>query len=110
MPYVSSDEGKTWQRTRYLDIGGRGDHAGAARKIAAIKNVELIDVCALYETYDRQAGKSMNDLLLDGMHPNSAGHRLVADLLLEKIPDLLKSRVGCAPRTRSCLLFGNEPP
>ena len=29
MPYVSTDEGKTWQRTRYLDIGGRGDHDGA---------------------------------------------------------------------------------
>ena len=29
MPYVSTDDGKTWQRTRYLDIGGRGDHAGA---------------------------------------------------------------------------------
>lgn len=29
MPYVSTDEGKTWQRTRYLDIGGQGDHAGA---------------------------------------------------------------------------------
>ena len=29
MPYVSMDEGKTWIRTRYLDIGGRGDHAGA---------------------------------------------------------------------------------
>ncbi len=29
MPYVSRDDGKTWLRTRYLDIGGRGDHAGA---------------------------------------------------------------------------------
>ncbi len=29
MPYVSTDDGKTWQRTRFLDIGGRGDHAGA---------------------------------------------------------------------------------
>ncbi len=29
MPYVSRDDGETWQRTRYLDIGGQGDHAGA---------------------------------------------------------------------------------
>ena len=30
-------------------------------------------------------GNSRTDLLLDGMHPNAAGQRLVADLLLEEI-------------------------
>ena len=29
IPYVSTDAAKTWQRTQWLDIGGRGDHAGA---------------------------------------------------------------------------------
>ena len=29
MPYVSTNDGKTWQRTRFIDIGGRGDHAGS---------------------------------------------------------------------------------
>ncbi len=67
------------------------DYAAAVRKIAAAKKVELIDVYALYESYDRQTGKSMNDLLRDGMHPNSTGHRRVADLLLEKIPRLRKN-------------------
>jgi lysophospholipase L1-like esterase len=70
------------------------DYAAAVRKIAAAKKVELIDVYALFESYDQEAGKSMDDLLLDGMHSNSTGHRLVADLLLEKIPRLLKSRAG----------------
>ncbi len=29
IPYISDDAGKTWRRTQWLDIGGRGDHAGA---------------------------------------------------------------------------------
>ena len=68
------------------------DYAAAVRQIATAQDVELIDVYALFESYDRQANQSMDDLLLDGMHPNAAGHRLVADLLLEKIDRLLPSR------------------
>ena len=65
------------------------DYAAAVRKIATEKGVELIDVYALFESYDQQPSQSMDDLLLDGMHPNSTGHRLVADLLLKKIQDAM---------------------
>ncbi|NCO40148.1 MAG: hypothetical protein AUJ96_06385 [Armatimonadetes bacterium CG2_30_66_41] len=60
-------------------------YAEAVRQLAQKEQVELVDVAAQYEAFDKQEGQSMEDLLLDGMHPNEKGHRLAADLLLEKI-------------------------
>jgi sialidase-1 len=67
------------------------NYAAAVREIATAEDVELIDVYAQFESYDERVGQSIDDLLLDGMHPNEAGHRLVAELLMEKIPGLLTS-------------------
>jgi lysophospholipase L1-like esterase len=50
------------------------------RGIAARERIPLIDVAAAMPA----------SLLLDGMHPNTEGHRLVANLLLKTIPSLLK--------------------
>ncbi len=61
------------------------DYADAVREVAKDKSVALVDIYAQYEAYDRQDGKSMDELLLDGMHPNEKGHRLAADLLIEKL-------------------------
>jgi len=47
--------------------------------------VVLVDVDEAFSAYDRVAGQSVDDLLLDGIHPNEAGHRLVADELLAAI-------------------------
>lgn len=55
-------------------------YADMIRGIAAREGVPLIDVAAAMPA----------SLLLDGMHPNTAGHRLVAGLLLKAIPSLLK--------------------
>jgi len=55
-------------------------YAGETRKIAADENVPLIDV---YETFQQSA--DIDNLLLDGMHPNDRGHRIVADLLLKEL-------------------------
>jgi lysophospholipase L1-like esterase len=60
-------------------------YAEAVRQVAREKQVGLIDLYARYEVYDEQEGQSMDDLLLDGMHPNERGHRLAADLLLAQI-------------------------
>ena len=68
------------------------DYAEAARGVARRKGVTLIDVYAGYQSYDAQPGKSMDSLLLDGMHPNAQGQRLVAEWLLEKVPALLEGR------------------
>ncbi|MCP4645359.1 MAG: hypothetical protein GY851_33255 [bacterium] len=63
-------------------------YAAAVRRIAEEKEVPLVDAYALFEGY-AQAGL-IDGLLLDGMHPNDRGHRLVADALLEVVPGLAK--------------------
>jgi len=60
-------------------------YAAAVRKIAKEEHVPLVDVYAAFENYDKQPNQAADDLLLDGMHPNTAGQRMVADLLLPQI-------------------------
>lgn len=65
------------------------DYNAAVRKVAAEKNVPLIDILAEYDAYEKKTGKSPDTLLLDGMHPNDWGQEMVSDLLLPVIYDLL---------------------
>jgi len=66
------------------------DYAGVVRKVAAEEGAGLVDVFAAYDDFEKSTGKSASELLLDGMHPNSDGHRLVADLL----EPLVKAEMG----------------
>ena len=61
------------------------EYAACVGRVAREKEVALADVYAAYKAYDRNGGESVNDLLLDGMHPNGRGHRLAADLLMPLI-------------------------
>ena len=56
-------------------------YAEAARKVAAEKKVTLVDIYLLYGQWEHSSGESCKKLMLDGMHPNHTGHRLVADQL-----------------------------
>ena len=60
-------------------------YADCARAVARQKKVPLVDVYAAYQAYGKVKGHSMDELLLDGMHPNDRGHRLTASLLIEAI-------------------------
>ncbi len=59
----------------------------AVRNIAAAESVPLIDVYNMYVDYDAVPGQSMDNLLLDGMHPNGQGQQMVADALIGLIAD-----------------------
>jgi lysophospholipase L1-like esterase len=61
------------------------DYAQVVRNISQSEQVNLIDVYNLYLAYDQGADQHMEDLLLDGMHPNESGHRFVADALISSI-------------------------
>ncbi len=63
-------------------------YAEAMRKVARRKNVPLVDVYAAFEAYGQAPGHTVDDLLLDGMHPNGKGHRILADLLIEEILEI----------------------
>jgi sialidase-1 len=56
----------------------------AVRTLARQLNVPLVDVHAAFTT------KEPNKLLLDGMHPNDAGHQLITELLVPVIREQLR--------------------
>jgi lysophospholipase L1-like esterase len=67
---------------RLLDV-----YAKRVREIARRENVPLVDVSAHFEAYGPVPGQSVDDLLIenDGIHPNDAGHALIAEWLLEAL-------------------------
>jgi len=56
------------------------DYAQAMRGVAAEKGVELIDV---YRAF--QKNPSSLDYFPDGLHPDARGHRMIADLLVDRL-------------------------
>lgn len=61
------------------------NYAATVRKIAAEEKVKLVDLFSEYYEYDKKAGQKMDDLFLDGLHPNTAGQQIEAQLLLRQI-------------------------
>ncbi|MHC4885786.1 MAG: SGNH/GDSL hydrolase family protein [Planctomycetota bacterium] len=59
------------------------DYVAAVRDLARQHGIECLDVYAAFQDYGRAPGRSVGDLLLDGMHPNADGHHLVLELLQE---------------------------
>lgn len=57
-------------------------YAAAVRGLAQQHQVVFLDIHAAFREYGRHPGQSVDALLLDGMHPNAEGHRLVAERLL----------------------------
>jgi lysophospholipase L1-like esterase len=66
-------------------------YAAAVRELALEESVALVDVDVAFRDYAHGHG-SLDDLLLDGMHPNQQGQRIVADLLGKAVMDLLRLR------------------
>ncbi len=68
-----------WRRRRTLL------YVNALRQVAKDAGVELVDVWEAYSRYHAVEGQSVDDLLLDQIHPNDQGHALVARLLAQTI-------------------------
>ncbi len=66
------------------------NYAGKVRDLAKEKNLPLVDVYQLFESHGSKGGQSVDELLLDGIHPNERGQKIVADNLIP----LLKKEVG----------------
>ncbi len=84
-PYDPADaDGFNTQVKKYVPLVNR---------IGEEEGVPVLDVFTAFRT---QKDCSMDDLLLDGMHPNDKGQRIVADLLLAqiaKMKDTLKPSI-----------------
>ena len=68
------------------------EYAQAVRETAEKHKVPLVDVYAAYLAYGKIENQSVNNLLLDGMHPNDKGHRIVAGLLIPEIVKLYEKK------------------
>ncbi len=68
------------------------DYAQRMRGVAQRTGATLIDTFAAFEVFGEGEGQSVDDLLLDGMHPNSAGHALEAEMLLEQLRPIAAER------------------
>jgi lysophospholipase L1-like esterase len=64
------------------------DYVQAMRDVAAEKGVPLVDVYRAFE--DNPAAL---DYFPDGLHPNPRGHRLIADLLVQRLSTVLRDFV-----------------
>ena len=58
------------------------------REVAKKEKVVLIDLNKEYYKYHKAEGRTMDELFLDGMHPNNKGQKLEAKLLLKQIKKL----------------------
>lgn len=61
------------------------DYVRRARAVAKSEKVTLVDLYSAFYKYHKVKGQTMDDLFLDGLHPNSKGQEIEAKLLLKKI-------------------------
>ncbi|MCC6328411.1 MAG: hypothetical protein IT174_07840 [Acidobacteria bacterium] len=64
------------------------DYVAALKSIGKKNRVPVIDLFSVYHRYGKETGRSMDELFTDGMHPNSEGHRIEAELLIKEIKKL----------------------
>jgi lysophospholipase L1-like esterase len=70
------------------------EYAETVRRVAREEGAALADAYAAFQAYGRQPGRSVDNLLADGMHPNAAGQLLLADLLLPLLGEPPAKRSG----------------
>jgi lysophospholipase L1-like esterase len=68
------------------------DYAQRVRDVADRTGAALVDSFAAFQAHGAVEGQLVDDLLLDGMHPNSAGHALEAEMLLDVIRPIAAER------------------
>lgn len=65
------------------------DYAERVQQLAARNEVPLVDSFTLFAEDEQH---TVDELLLDGMHPNDAGHAIEADALLKLIRDIFPAQ------------------
>ena len=68
------------------------DYVEAVRTLAERKGIPLVDIYGVYQNEEAETGRTAEDYLLDGIHPNDKGHELVAGRLLPEIRRIMESR------------------
>lgn len=55
------------------------------RDLSKKYNTGLLDNFRMFENYHNVPGQDMDDLMLDGLHPNDKGHEMIARELVNEI-------------------------
>ena len=76
---------KQWQRQR------TASYAEAVRELAGGLKLPLVDIWKSFHEYDSPDGRGVDALLLDDVHPNDEGHRLVAQAIRDQLTVLIKN-------------------
>jgi lysophospholipase L1-like esterase len=71
---------------------GRAEYLKAIQDVATEKRVRLVDVNSAYRSYAAAPGHKLQDLLLDGIHPNSLGHTITTSLVRPIVESALKEK------------------
>lgn len=61
------------------------------RKIAEKERVPLLDIYSAELSYDGKKNQNLEDLLPDGLHPNSKGHHFIAKIIINHFQKNYKS-------------------
>lgn len=76
-PYdTNTRDGFNFMLAKYTDV---------LRKISAEKSIPFIDVTAAFDKYIEKNKIDINELFLDGMHPNDDGQKIIAGLLIKEL-------------------------
>lgn len=81
--------GDKFERWRY---NYTAQYAEAMRGLANEYKLPLIDQWQLFEAYAAQKGNKIDDLMLDGMHPNNQWHAQWAALIANEIEKIVNSQ------------------
>lgn len=71
---------------------GRGEYLAVIHQVANERGIEVVDVNSAYRAYVAAPGHSLQDLLLDGIHPNSLGQSLTTALLRPIVQSALQNQ------------------
>jgi lysophospholipase L1-like esterase len=64
------------------------EYVAALKSVGKKNKVPVVDLYSAYYRYGGKEGHSMDELFIDGMHPNDRGQRIEAELLLTEIRKL----------------------
>jgi len=81
------------------------EYAAKVRELAKEKKLALVDVYQLFEKHGAKDGRSVDELLLDGIHPNEVGQRIVADALLP----LIRKSAAAMPKVKIAMNPAESP-
>jgi lysophospholipase L1-like esterase len=78
-PNILGEKYPDFQNNRLLQ------YVKVVRKLAKEFQTGFVDNFKLFRKYGRKKDNTIDDLMLDGVHPNDKGHALIANALVEEI-------------------------